>query len=68
LRVLAALRGSIHEAYAGYVEKSKTFRAPPEIGERWPADGYFLPSPEVFARAAESVSSPETLKQLLALK
>jgi hypothetical protein len=68
LRVLAALRSSIRATYAGYVEKSKTFRAPPEIGERWPADGYFLPSPEAFARAAESATSPDTLNRILTLK
>lgn len=48
ISVLAALRGAFRESYQAYLDKAATFREPPQIGERWPRDGYYLPSVEVF--------------------
>jgi hypothetical protein len=66
LEVLAALRRGFVDAYGGYVDKAHRFKKPPVIGERWPEDGYFLPSPEVFMRELERRASSETLRRLLA--
>jgi hypothetical protein len=65
LSVIDALRQSVREAYASYVEKSKSFAAPPEIGERWPTSGYYLPSTETFMQEAERSTSVDTLNRLL---
>ena len=46
--ILIALRGAIKDAYAAYIEKAANFSEPPKIGEKWPRDGYYLPSVDVF--------------------
>ena len=43
-------------AYDGYL-KAATFEKPPEIGERWPRDGYYLPTREAFMREFERRAS-----------
>lgn len=48
LKATTVLHQGIQEAYTGYLEKVKTFAQPPVIGERWPSEGYYLPSLEVF--------------------
>lgn len=67
LELVAALRRGFRDAYTAYIEKAHTFSKPPEIGERWPRDGYYLPSPEVFLAEAEKRTSGHTLEQLLSL-
>jgi hypothetical protein len=64
LRVLAALRRGFRAAYGGYVEKSKTFESPPTLGAKWPTDGYYLPSLEVFMERAEALTSAESIDRL----
>lgn len=66
LGVLKALRRGFRDAYSAYVDKAKTFEKPPKIGESWPAQGYFLPSPQVFMREATKQTSQATLARLLA--
>jgi hypothetical protein len=68
LDVLAALRRSFRAAYVGYIDKAKTFKTPPAIGEQWPTQGYFLPSPDVFMRQAELQTSPGSMNRLLAAR
>jgi hypothetical protein len=46
--ILVALRGAIKDTYAAYIGKAATFSEPPKIGEKWPRDGYYLPSVDVF--------------------
>lgn len=46
--ILEALRQAIREAYAAYLDKAATFSDPPEIGDKWPRDGYYLPTVDVF--------------------
>ena len=46
--ILKALRGAIKDAYAAYVDKAATFSEPPKIGGKWPREGYYLPSVDVF--------------------
>jgi len=60
-----ALRRSVREAYVHYLEKVATFADPPPVGERWPADGYFLPSADVFMAEVEERASAQTLRLLL---
>lgn len=65
VEMIGALRASIRAAYASYLAKVATFRAPPEIGERWPKDGPYLPSEDVFMRELARRTSAATLQGLL---
>ena len=66
LIMVQALRGSVREAYERYLEKVATFSQPPPVGGRWPSEGYFLPSADVFMREAEARASAATLRALMA--
>jgi hypothetical protein len=63
--VLAALRSSVRGAYQAYLDKVATFGNPPEIGERWPRDGYYLPSADVFMIALNESIAAASLDALL---
>jgi len=67
LRTLAALRRSFKDAYESYLAKVHKFANPPTIGERWPAEGYFLPNSEVFMAEVARRASPRTLAALSTL-
>jgi hypothetical protein len=64
--IVTALRQSFRDAYSAYLDEVATFSNPPEIGERWPAEGYFLPTLETFMAEVSRRTSPETLDVLLA--
>jgi len=66
LRAVAALHQGFHEAYEKYLHKVESFANPPEIGKRWPKEGYFLPSTEVFMAEAYRRTAPKTLAVLAA--
>jgi adenylate cyclase len=42
-----------------------TFERQPEIGERWPRDGYYLPTRQVFLSEFERRASPDTVDHLI---
>ena len=65
MAIIKALRGGFRTAYNGYLEKVATFDNPPEIGERWPQEGYYLPSLEFFMAEFERRASPTTVALLL---
>jgi hypothetical protein len=66
LYAIAALHQGVREAYEEYLRKAEGFAHPPEIGERWPKEGYFLPSAEVFMAEAYRRTAPQTLAVLAA--
>ncbi len=68
LMLVQALRQSVREAYEHYLEEVESFVEPPPLGDRWPADGYYLPSPDVFMAAAAARSSTATLRSLLEIQ
>jgi hypothetical protein len=65
LEVIAALRHGFLEAYTRYIEKTKSFSLPPEVGKKWPRQCYCLPTPETFMQEAERRISKPTLDRLL---
>ena len=65
VEILGALRGGFTEAYTNYLEKVESFENPPEIGDKWPSEGYYLPSAEVFLNEAIQRSSRHTLNAIL---
>lgn len=65
LETIAALRKGFRDTYIAYVERAKTFSSPPEIGKKWPSEGYCLPDPDNFMEEAERRASRTTLDRLL---
>lgn len=63
--MIRALRKGVREAYTGYIEKTRTFARPPLVGERWPRDGYYLPTADVFMAEVARRSSAATLDRVL---
>ncbi len=67
IRIIAALREGFADAYTAYVEKTKSFATPPPTGERWPADGFYIPSSDVFMAEAQRRLSTGTMEKILSL-
>ena len=65
--IIAALRKGFMDAYSGYLQKTSSFSHRPEIGEKWPREGYYLPSLEVFMDKVVSLASRQTLNEILAV-
>jgi adenylate cyclase len=65
LEMVATLRASFGIAYDAYLAKVATFEKPPEIGEKWPRDGYFIPSKKVFLAEFEKRASANTADRLI---
>jgi hypothetical protein len=65
LDVIQALRNGFRDAYTHYIEKTKSFSLPPEVGKKWPSQCYCLPTPETFMQEAERRISKPTLDRLL---
>ncbi len=55
------------DIYMEYLDEIKAFEASekPEIGKKWPAEGNYLPTAEVFLDSVKKLSSYETMKHLL---
>lgn len=65
VQIVAALRASFGAAYEAYLTKVATFSKPPEIGDKWPAEGYFIPSKRAFLAEFERRASSNTVERLL---
>ena len=65
LMLLGTLRHGIREAYQHYLDKVATFADPPPVGDRWPADGYYLPSVDTFLSRVEQRASANSVSLLL---
>lgn len=64
VNAVTVLHQAFRDAYGAYLEKVKTFAQPPVIGERWPSEGYFLPSSDIFMQEVLKRTSPNTLSSL----
>ena len=65
MSILASLREGFRNTYEAYLAKTAEFANPPAIGDRWPRDGYYLPSAEVFMKHVKTESSVFTLDETL---
>lgn len=65
LGVLTALRKAFRDSYQAYLDKVATFRNPPEIGARWPREGYYLPSADAFMSELGNRTAVTSLDALL---
>lgn len=64
LAILSVLREKFKEVYSSYLTKVKGFPDPPQIAKKWPREGYFLPTAEVFMSAFEQEASKTTMRRL----
>lgn len=55
------------DIYVEYLDEIEAFKESekPEIGDKWPADGKYLPSAEVFLDSVKKLTSYETMKHLM---
>lgn len=67
IEAVAALHQAFGEAYGEYLAEVSSFAMPPSIGDRWPRDGYFLPTREVFMAAVLQRTAPVTMAEIAAL-
>jgi adenylate cyclase len=65
VEMVAMLRTSVRAAYAAYLVKVATFTRRPAIGDRWPKDGFFLPSEDAFMQELARRTSAATLQGLV---
>ncbi|KJD36562.1 hypothetical protein PW52_02620 [Tamlana sedimentorum] len=57
------------DIYMEYLDEIEHFKESekPEIGDKWPQDGKYLPTAEVFLDSVKKLSSYETMKHLVSL-
>lgn len=65
ITIVVALRKAFRDTYEAYLDKAATFEHPPEIGARWPRDGYYLPSTDVFMDELARQTAHDSLAALL---
>lgn len=58
------------DIYVEYLNEIEAFKdsEKPEIGDKWPVEGNYLPTAEVFLDSVKKLSSYETMKHLVAAK
>lgn len=66
LQLIGTLRQSVKETYESFLAETKTFTNPPEIGTKWPKDGYFVPNADTFIQELTKRSSSKTVDLLIA--
>lgn len=68
LMAVAAFRAAVRATYEDFLAKSQTYEVNrPTIGDKWPADGLFLPNADIFLKAVSDRASAATLARILAL-
>lgn len=67
VEILGAYRIVAMDAYGSYLKKSESFGPAqrPQLGERWPKDGLFLPDADTFRKRIEAKNSAASLNLLL---
>ncbi len=68
--IITVYRSGIVNTLGEYMKEIEGFKTSPkpEIGEKWPAEGMYLPTPEVFLDSVKTLASTHTLDALLATK
>ena len=65
IEIVAALRKGFNDAYSAYLDKTVSFSRQPKIGDKWPRDGYYLPTAEVFMDKVVKLVSTQTLQAIM---
>lgn len=65
--IVLAYRKGAAATYDKFLAEVSGFKetSTPEIGDKWPTEGYFLPATEVFIDSVAALASLETLKKIL---
>jgi len=68
VEVLNAYAQGTVDIYVEYLDEIAAFKSSekPIIGDKWPTEGNYLPSPEVFLDSVRKLSSYDTMKTLMA--
>lgn len=68
-KLLQAYRNGAKETYQSYLNETQSFTVnpKPQIGNKWPKQGYFLPSVAVFMDSVHQIAAAQTLNHLLKL-
>lgn len=67
LKNVSYLRNGFKAAYGLYLKKVTTFANKPEIGDKWPGEGFFMPKLELFVQTYEGKNSPGTIMEITKL-
>jgi len=65
INMISTYRKSVQKTYGRYLEKVSGYRNKPEIGSRWPRQGFYLPSSDIFMQRFEQEASSTTLLSLI---
>jgi len=65
VNIISSVRQGFKDAYTAYIEAAQKFSRKPEIGEKWPRDGYFLPRVDVFISEFEQWASSNTVNKII---
>jgi len=70
IAVLDAYSKGTVDIYKEYLAKIATFKESekPEIGDKWPSQGKYLPTPEVFLDSVKKLTAYNTMKKLVVTK
>jgi hypothetical protein len=63
--VLTEVRRAFKETYQSYLDRVVRFDLAPEVGERWPSEGLFLPDADVFMAEQERRASRHTVALMI---
>lgn len=65
LEIIRAVRSGLAGAYRGYLRKIDSFSEQPEIGSRWPSEGFYIPDEATFMAEFHRLAAPATAQALL---
>jgi adenylate cyclase len=67
VEILGAYRTAALDTYSAYLKETESFadEERPQLGERWPKDGLYLPNVETFRKSVEERNSSASLNLLL---
>ena len=63
--VLTELRRAFKDTYQSYLDRVVNFDLAPEVGEKWPSEGLYLPDADIFMAKQAERASPHTKSLLL---
>lgn len=67
IEILNAYAKGTVDIYMAYLDEIESFKSneKPQVGDKWPSEGLYLPRPEVFLDSVRKLASYESMKTLL---
>ncbi len=68
IEIVKVFRESAEKTYEDYLKEVQNFKRTeiPLIGEKWPEDGYFLPTKEIWSQQMNQLTAPYFVQSLMA--